>query len=295
MELHQLRYFVTVADLGNFTRAAEKCLVAQPSLSQQIIKLERELGRPVFERLGRTVRLTDAGRVLYEQAVSVLATVDEAKRRVTELAETGSGTIAVGVIPTVAPYLLPALLKKFRSQFPRAAVKVYERVTEQTIRGCLEGELDVGLLALPIAEPHLAIETLLTEELLLALAANHPLTRKKHISMQDISGEDFILLSETHCLGEQIVSFCKQQGCMPPISCYSAQLLTVQELVGMGHGISLIPRMAAAADRSKQRKYRSLSGSKPVRTLGLIWHKQRYQSALAIGFREIARLAAGDP
>ncbi len=121
MELHQLRYFVMVADLGNFTRAAERCLVAQPSLSQQIMKLEKELGKPLFERLGRKVALTDAGRSLYGQAVSILAAVDDAKRRITEEAESGVGKLAVGAIPTVAPYLLPPLLKQFLKRFPKAA------------------------------------------------------------------------------------------------------------------------------------------------------------------------------
>src|ERR1700730_15018900 len=106
MEIHQLRYFVAVADLGSFTRAAEKCLVAQQSLSQQIIKLERELRQPLLERLGRTVRLTEAGRALYTQAVSVLAAVDDIRERVTAASAPGSGTVNVGAIPTIAPYLL---------------------------------------------------------------------------------------------------------------------------------------------------------------------------------------------
>src|SRR3954453_4750836 len=109
MELHQLRYFVAVAELESFTRAAERCLVAQPSLSQQIIKLEKELGQPLFERLGRCVRLTEAGRTLYEQAVPILAAVAEAKRRVADASTEPGGAVSVGAIPTIAPYLLPAL------------------------------------------------------------------------------------------------------------------------------------------------------------------------------------------
>src|SRR5215831_6027544 len=158
MELHQLRYFVAVADLKHFTRAAEKCLVAQPSLSQQIINLEKELGRPLFERLGRKVRMTDAGRSLYEQAVAILAAVDEAKRRVSGAAEPGRGKVNVGAIPTVAPYLLPPLLRQFARRFPLSEVAVHEDLTEHTVKGCLEGELDVGGAALPLASDLLHVE-----------------------------------------------------------------------------------------------------------------------------------------
>jgi LysR family hydrogen peroxide-inducible transcriptional activator len=289
MELQQLRYFVTVADLGNFTRAAEKCLVAQPSLSQQILKLEGELGRPLFDRLGRKVRLTDAGRTLYEHAVSILAKVDDAQRHVTESEESGVGRVNVGAIPTVAPYLLPPLLKTFLKRFPRAEVTVREDLTEHTIQSCLQGELDVGVLALPVDEEQLIVEPLFTEELLLATVADHPLIKKRRVNMADLSIEAFVLLSETHCLGEQIVSFCKQQSCLPAVSCHTAQLLTVQELVALGHGVSLIPEMAVAADRTKRRSYRSLSGIRPTRTLAMIRHKHRYQSPVVGEFVEMLR------
>jgi len=284
MELHQLRYFVAVADLGNFTRAAEKCLVAQPSLSQQIIKLEKELGQPLLERLGRKTQLTDAGQTLYEQATKILAAVDDAKRSVTEATDSGKGRVAVGAIPTVAPYLIPPVLKIFSKRFPAAEVTLHENLTEYTIKGCLEGELDVGLLALPIEEEHLAVESLFTEELLLAVHAKHPLGKKRRVTIEDVTEEPFILLSDTHCLGEQIVSFCKQQKCLPTVSCQSSQLFTAQELVALNLGVSLIPEMAASVDRTKQRKYRSLSGIKPTRTLAMIWHKHRYQSPLVNQF-----------
>jgi LysR family transcriptional regulator, hydrogen peroxide-inducible genes activator len=276
MELHQLRYFVAVAQLENFTRAAQKCFVAQPSLSQQVIKLERECGGPLFDRSGRKVRLTDRGRALFERAIEILAAVDGAKRAMTE--DGDAGQITVGAIPTVAPYLLPSLLNGFLRDYPKTEVTVSENLTEHTIQACLEGEIDVGVLALPIAEEQLAIEPLLTEELLLAMAARHHLAARRRVTMQDVSLERFVLLSETHCLGQQVVSFCKEQSCQPAISCRSAQLLTVQELVAAGHGVSLIPQMAVKSDQSRQTKYRSLSGEKPTRTIAMIWRKNRYQS-----------------
>src|SRR5688572_15072965 len=121
MELHQLRYFVAVAELGNFTRAAERCAVAQPSLSQQIIKLEQELGQPLFDRTSRRAALTDAGRALYEGATTVLAALDEAEARVRGLGG-DAGPVHVGALPTVAPYLFPALLRRHAERFPQAEV-----------------------------------------------------------------------------------------------------------------------------------------------------------------------------
>jgi LysR family hydrogen peroxide-inducible transcriptional activator len=276
MELQQLRYFVAVAQLANFTRAAQKCFVAQPSLSQQIIKLEREFGGPLFDRTSRKVRLTDRGRVLFDRAIEILAAVDGTKRAMTEDAD--AGQITVGAIPTIAPYLLPPLLKRFLRDHPKTEVTVSENLTEYTIQACLEGDVDVGVLALPVAEEQLAVEPLLTEELLLATTVGHPLVAKRTVTMQDVSKERFVLLSETHCLGQQVLSFCKDQSCHPAVSCRSAQLLTVQELVALGHGVSLIPQMAVSADRSQQTKYRSLSGEKPTRTIAMIWRKNRYHS-----------------
>lgn len=289
MELHQLRYFVAVADLGSFTRAAEKCLVAQPSLSQQIIKLERELRQPLFERLGRSVRMTEAGRALYAQAVMVLGTVDDIRERVTAATDPGQGTVNVGTIPTIAPYLLPPLLKDFSKRFPRATVALNENLTEFTVRGCLEGELDVGVIASPVDNDLLHTEALFAEELLLAMPPKHPLLKKRRLTLEDVAGEPFVLMNEIHCLGEQVIGFCKQQGCLPVVRCRSAQLLTVQELVALGHGISLVPEMARDMDRGRRCEYRSLADPTPSRTLRMIWHKARYQSPVVKEFIETLR------
>jgi LysR family hydrogen peroxide-inducible transcriptional activator len=293
MELHQLRYFVAVADLESFTKAAERCLVAQPSLSQQIIKLETELGQPLFERLGRTIRLTEAGRSLYEQAVSILASVEEAKQHVADATREEAGTVAVGAIPTVAPYMLPSLVGAFHQRSPLGHVLIHEDFTEHIIANCLRGELDVGVLALPVVEPQLHVEALFDEELLLALPRKHPLAKKRRVTMEDVNGQAFVLLSDVHCLGQQILSFCNQESCRPFIVCRSAQLLTVQQFVSIGHGVSLLPAMACELDRHPDRCYRHLSGTRPTRTLGLIWHRQRYQRPLVRRFIELVRETVG--
>jgi LysR family hydrogen peroxide-inducible transcriptional activator len=295
MELQQLRYFVAVAELGHFTQAAKRCFVTQPSLSQQISKLEEELGKPLFDRLGRVVRLTDAGRSLYDQAVSILASVEEAKRQVGGAAGEKGGVVNVGAIPTVAPFLLPALASAFQRRYPGSRVVIFEDLTAHVIENCLRGELDVGVLALPISDPRLHAEPLFEEELLLALPAGHPLAKKRRVTTDDLDGQPFILLSEMHCLGQQIVAFCNQESCSPFMVCRSAQLLTVQELVSVGHGVSLLPAMACDFDRHSRRTYRRLSGAVPSRTLGLIWHKQRYQQPPVRWFIDLTRDRVGRP
>jgi len=293
MELQQLRYFVAVAELGHFTKAAERCLVAQPSLSQQIGKLEKELGQPLFERLGRVVRLTDAGRTLYERSVSILASVEQAKGEVIDACGEAGGSVSVGAIPTVAPFLLPALTSDFQRRFSQARVIIDEGLTAQIVENCLRGDLDVGILALPVTEPQLHVEPILEEELLLALPSGHPLAKKRRVTIQDLSGEPFILVSEMHCLGQQIVAFCNQASCSPFMVCRSAQLLTAQELVSIGHGVSLLPAMACERDRHPGRTYRRLSGAAPSRTLAMIWHKQRYQRPIVRQFIELTRQTFG--
>ena len=285
MEIHQLHYFVAVAELGNFTRAAERCFVAQPSLSQQIKKLEQELQCLLLDRSTRKIRLTDSGRSFYKRAVDILSSVEAAKAEVSESVDVGR--VAIGVIPTIAPFLLPKVLNQFVQKFPKAEVTIFENLTKYTIQACLEGEVDVGLLALPIDNEKLTTEAIFKEELLLALPENSPLASKKRIRLEDIAEEKFILLNETHCLGEQIIRFCEQHSCLPTISCHSAQLYTVQKLVELGHGISLIPQMAIDEKQSKKIIYKSLTGKKPERTIAMTWHKHRHQSLLV---RELIKM-----
>jgi LysR family transcriptional regulator, hydrogen peroxide-inducible genes activator len=295
MELHQLRSFVAVAELGHFTKAAKRCFVAQPSLSQQIGKPEKELGQPLFERPGRTIRLMEAGRALYDQALSILASVEEAKRQVIDARDESEGTVLVGAIPTIAPFLLPSLVSAFQRRYPRSRVIIHEELTANLIQSCLQGELDVGVLALPVVDSQLHVEPLFEEELLLALPAGHELMKKRRVTIQDLNAQPFILLSEMHCLGQQSVSFCNQQSCSPYMVCRSAQLLTIQELVSVGHGISLLPAMACELDRHPLRVYRRLSETPPLRSVAMIWHKQRYQPPTVRRFIQMMRDKIGRP
>lgn len=281
MELQQLRYFVAVAEHLNFTRAARVCGISQPSLSQQIQKLEGELGQMLFERTGRQVRLTDAGRTLQAGARKILAAVADAQRALKE--PDTAGPLRVGAIPTVAPYLLPEVVRRFRRSYRDSHLLVQEDLTAHVVRDCLADELDVAVIALPVESDGLQWTELMTEELLVALPSKHPLCEQQQIGPHDLQSEPFIQLDEMHCLGEQMGSWCRRNDFRPATTCHSAQLLTVQEFVALGQGISLIPEMAMRNDRSKRRCYRRLSGGGPQRTLVLIWREGRFRSPVFDG------------
>ncbi len=287
MELFQLRYFLKVVELGNFTRAAEASSVSQPALSQAIQKLEDELGQPVFERLGRRVELTDAGRMLLPRATQAVQLVDEARASITDDGE--SGQIRVSAIPTIAPYLLPSVLGEFASQFPQVQFEVQEEVTDQVVKRLRHGETDAALLALPFDSTHLEVVPLFEEELQLVLPAGHELADRKRITLQTLREYPFILLDEAHCLSDNVISFCHRKAFQPITTGRFTQLATVLELVALGQGVSLVPQMAREADSDPRRVYRSLSGERPTRRIVLSWNPYRFQSRVQKRFIEFVK------
>ena len=194
MEMHQLRYAVAVARTGNFSRAAEQCHVSQPSLSQQIQKLEDELGERLFDRLKREAKLTPQGEVFLRRAVRVLEEVDAAKREAGDAKRLLCGPLTIGVLPTIAPHLLPDVMAEFTKKYPGVEIVVHEDTTSQLLKLALAYEIDFALASRPIQDERLEVRELLTEELLLALPAEHPLTRKRAIAAADLTGERFIVM-----------------------------------------------------------------------------------------------------
>jgi LysR family transcriptional regulator, hydrogen peroxide-inducible genes activator len=287
MELHQLRYFVAVAECGNFSRAAEACGVSQPSLSQQVQKLEKRLNQRLLDRLGRRAVPTDAGRLLLERARGILATVEDTERRLKEFDHLDGGRLAVGAIPTIAPYLLPSLLDEFVRTHPGVELSVREDLTAHLIAAVGQGEIDLAVLALPIADDRLAVQPLFSEPLLLTLPEGHRLARRRRIALDELRAERIIVLSEMHCLGEQVLSFCQETGCTR-LTCRGAQLSTIQALIALGHGVSLLPAMAGERDRGSGRVYRELDPAGPRRTVGVVWNRHRHHSRAAEQF--LARL-----
>jgi LysR family hydrogen peroxide-inducible transcriptional activator len=276
MEIHQLRYFVAVAELLSFTKAAARCEVSQPSLSQQIQKLERDLGVQLLDRLGKRIKLTDAGEAFYERATAVLDALDDAKTCVQTSLDWQKGAITVGAIHTIAPYLLPEVVSRLTRRFPHAQVTVEEQLTEELLANCLAGELDVGILALPIAEQRLQAEGLFTEKLVAAVPSSSPLAKSKRVTLDDVTRQPFVLLDDMHCLGRQTLQLCADRNCTPAVSCRTAQLLTVQELVALGQGVSLVPEMATEHDRDQRVVYRRLDERPVEREIGMIW-RPRYR------------------
>jgi LysR family hydrogen peroxide-inducible transcriptional activator len=301
MELHQLRYFVAVAEAGNFGRAALRCRVSQPSLSQQIIKLEARLGRKLFDRLGRRIALTDAGLALLPRAKAILADVVEAEREIVGDLDNGRGRLAIGAIPTIAPYLLPGVIRTFLAINPEADLTVSEDLTEGLIEALADAELDLALMSLPIDDSRIIYEELMVEPLLLVAPADDPIARSRSVELRDLEDRPAVVLHELHCLSSQVQSFCQAHHLNLRIVCRTTQLTTVQSLVGLGLGISIIPEMAAIADESDRRVYRPIARGEARRSIVVAWHPGRHRPKLAERFLDQLRLdcrdrmAAGKP
>jgi LysR family transcriptional regulator, hydrogen peroxide-inducible genes activator len=287
MEILQLQYFTRIAELGSFSAAGRELLVSQPALSRSIAKLEEELGQPVFERGGRRLQLTDAGQLLLDRAGEILTLVDDTKAQIADDGQ--NGTLRIAAIPTVAPYFLPGVLKATTESLPLAQFEVHECVTAECIRRAHAGEIDVAILALPVDAKYLDVQHLFDEELMLVLPAGHPLAHRQHVGAQDIEPYSFVLLSEAHCLSDEVQSFCQRKKIQPVATSETNQLATVLELVALGHGVSLIPEMTRRTDRSSKRVYRSLTGDVPQRKIAVVTNPYRYQSKLLLKFLELLR------
>jgi LysR family hydrogen peroxide-inducible transcriptional activator len=284
MEMQQLRYTVAVARTGNFSRAAEQCHVSQPSLSQQIQKLEDELGERLFERMKRAVRLTPAGAMFLRRATRILDEADAAKREAGEARGLLRGTVTFGVLPTIAPYLLPAAIGAFTEKYPGVEIVAHEDTTAQLVKLLHAYEIDFALASRPLRAERLTVRDLFAEELLLALPPGHRLSRQPRVSFADLEGERLIVMKEGHCLGEQVQRFCGRHDWRPQISFRSAQLETIQALVRAGLGISLVPAMAAQRAREDAPLYRSLPPPRPERRIVAAWPKHRPPGRAAVEF-----------
>ena len=293
MEMQQLRYVVAVARTGNFSRAAEQCHVAQPSLSQQIKKLEEELDERLFDRLKREVKLTAHGRSFLRRAMRILEEVDAAKREAADAQDLLRGTLTIGVLPTIAPYLLPPALAAFTKKFRGVEIVVHEDTTAHLLKLAHSYEIDFALASHPIQDAHLEVKVLFSEELLLALPPGHALVRKRTVTAADLAGESLIVMKAGHCLGDQVLGFCEQREAKPKISFRSAQLETVQSLVAAGLGLSLIPAMAAQGERKDLPEYRSLPAPRPQRDIAAVWPRQRPPGRAAREFLKLVSARSG--
>lgn len=281
MEVQRLRYFVTLVREKGFARAAEACRVSQPTLSQQIALLERELGVTLVRRLRSGVVPTEAGRDFLKRAVTVLAELDYALEEAAAHAGKLTGTLRLGAIPTVAPYVLPDLVASFAQAHPGVTVEAREAVTERLERDLQSGEIDGALVALPIRTENLKRIVLREEPLLVAVRTGHPAVDAGGLKWKDIGDESWLMLEESHCLGLQTKELCARHGIAPKVALRGSQIATLLEMVARGLGVAVVPEMAA--DRLPAGvKLVPFSGRRPVRTVALVMRSDAHAASPAL-------------
>lgn len=288
MELTQLRYFVAVAETENFTRASERCSVSQPSLSQQILNLEREVGHKLFHRLGRKAVLTEAGTALLQHARRVLVELENATKELGDKSMLGR-RITVGAVQTVMPFLVAPLIARARRELPNLTVDAREDFRVDLVEAVIEGDIDLAVVPVPVEDHRLSIEPLLTEPLLLVVGKDHEFAKRTEISITDLAEERFVSLGSHSTVAEQIRRFFGHHNFDPRIAYQCAQISTLKLFVAMGLGISLLPQLARAEDDRDSLTYLRLTGSAPTRQLVVIRHLQRYQSRGAEQFLALLR------
>ena len=288
MELNQLRYFVAVAETDNFTRAAERSHVTQPSLSQQIMNLECEVGHKLFHRLGRRTKLTEAGATFLERARRVLFEIENATKELSDHPGLAR-RIQVGAIQTVMPYLITPLIAHCREVLPTLSIDAREDFRGNLVRSVLEGDLDLAVLSLPIKEHRVSIEPLLSESLLLVVGKAHPFATRTEINIGNLADETFVTLGSSSALAAQIQTFFGDLDFQPRIGYRCAQVATLKLFVSSGLGIAILPELARVPDDRDALTYLRLTGSAPTRNLVIIRHLQRYQSRGAEKFLKVLR------
>jgi LysR family transcriptional regulator, hydrogen peroxide-inducible genes activator len=274
VNLRDLEYLVAVAEHRHFGRAAEACFVSQPTLSTQIKKLETELGVELIERTSRHVLLTVAGERVVERARAVTREIQEI-RDIAQLArDPESGSLRLGLFPTLAPYLLPHVVPKVHSRFPHLELLLVEEKTEVVLQRLRDGQLDVGVLALPVRDELLHQELLFREDFVLAVPADHPLA--SHEGLVDpsvLATLDVLLLEEGHCLREQALAVCRLAGASERTGFRATSLETLRQMVAAGVGVTLLPELAVQPPVAPSPDIRLLRFSEPVpsRDVAMFW------------------------
>lgn len=297
MEFRQLAYFTRVVEAGSFTAAARRCQIAQPSLSQQIQRLEEELGEPLLQRRPRGIALTEAGRRVYEEATIMLQARDHLLEGFRKREELRTGEITFGAIPTIAPYLLGRLLAPFRDEFPKVQIRVREAQTADLIRMVVEEEVDFAVVSdITMADRKrwsLYVKTIFREPMLLAVPQSHELARAKQGSLatSDIPRDQLLLLSEGHCLRDQTLKVCKPRESNEFFQC--EQLPTLQTLVASGMGIAFVPEMFVAEHPAAGVSYLHLRDPEPLRAINVM--KRRGRKLLAPAESLLKQTLASDP
>ncbi|MBD1202866.1 MAG: LysR family transcriptional regulator [Rhodobacteraceae bacterium] len=290
LTLKQLRYFDALARHGHFGRAAETCAISQPALSMQIREMEEVLGSELFERGARQVRLTGFGEEVLIRAREILRGVEELADMARAARGSLSGRLRIGVIPTIAPYLLPAIIARLTEANEGLDIHLRETVTPKLIRELEEGRLDTAIVALPVSEPFLTEVDLFAEDFVLVRPgadAEKPVPQPEKLREMRL-----LLLEEGHCFRDQALSFCYAGQAAPRELLDGSSLSTLVQMVGAGIGVTLIPEMAVAVEtRSAHVAIARFNGAQPSRRIGMVWRKSSPLSKQLMQVAEVVRAA----
>lgn len=284
MNLRDLRYLVAVADAKHFGKAATACHVSQPTLSEQIKKLEAYLGVELIERQPRRVVLTEIGAEVVARARRVLRDSDEIVHLARGFRDPLSGTITIALIPTVGPYLLPLVARKIRKQLPKLQLKLYEYQTAVALEKLRNGDIDMAILALPIANDGIESSELYREDFVVALPLEHELAKRATLKLADLDGEQVLLLEDGHCLRDQALEVCSRINISENQDYRATSLETLRQMVAAGWGVTLLPKLATSGPFASSQgvAIKPLAKPTPHRVIGAIWRKSSTRSA-AIG------------
>jgi LysR family transcriptional regulator, hydrogen peroxide-inducible genes activator len=283
--LRQLRYLAALARHRHFGRAAEDCAVTQPALSMQVRELEREIGAELVERRPGDIALTDTGREVAQRAEQILTAtrdlVDFARHR-----DVLSGPLRLGIIPTLAPYILPRLLPRLQATYPQLRLEVRETQTKMLLAELVSGALDTVMLALPVDGADIVAVRLFDDPFLLAVLAADKLPARGRVGVEDVDQRRLILLEEGHCLRDQALTFCATKRRDAPAGLGATSLATVMQMVANGYGVTLLPEVAIDAEvRDSRVRLLRFCEPEPVRSIGLAWRRTspRKQDFEALG------------
>jgi len=275
MNLKDLKYLVALADTGHFGRAAERTFVSQPTLSAQLKKLEEYLGVTLVERQPKNVQLTEVGRQVVVRARRILDEEEEIISLARNSTDPMAGKLKMALIPTIGPYLLPRVMQKIRKALPDLGLMLYENQTEALLKRLRDGEMDLGILALPVAHDGLDTRDLYEEAFTVALPNDHPLAAKATIKIQDLKGQTLLLLEDGHCLRDQALEVCSRIEVREAEDFRATSLETLRQMVVAGLGITLLPETAVESPFGSQRglTIRHFAKPAPTRMVGAVWRK----------------------
>ena len=288
MTLTQLKYLLAVYDFGSFSSAAQNCFITQPTLSMQIQKLEEELGVIIFDRTKKPLKATAIGEEIIQQARQNVQGIERIKER--EQTEEINGQLRIGIIPTVAPYLLPLFVTSFLEKYPNVSLVIEEFISDQIVRGLKQYKLDAGILVTPLNDNSINEIPLYYEKFVAYISTNHPLIHHDTIDLDKLNIDEILLLNEGHCFREQVVNICpdsQQQNWKGQLRFESGSLETLKKIVENNFGYTLLPELAVLNADEKHKKFiKALNDPKPVREVSLITHHTVLKRNLIKVFRE---------